>query len=300
MAYADIATSHLKTESGISISTNEEPCLETHLHKHPTDKTHSINAIEVRNLSFAYSKAIILNNINFTVKKGVICGFLGPNGSGKTTLLRCINGLRDPMNGQVIIQGTSINSMTRREIASKISVVPQQSNIVFPFKSIELVIMGKCAELDYWESPEKSDYIEAEILMKSLGIGHLAYRRITEISGGERQLVLIARAIFQGADIMLLDEPTAHLDYKNQFAVLRMVTKVAKEKHLTVIITLHNPNLAFHYCSEILLLKKGKIVSVGKSEDVFKEHTLSSLYDMEVSIADISKRGCQIVLPSDW
>lgn len=259
-----------------------------------------VNAIEVRNLSFAYSRRIVLDGIDFTAERGVICGFLGPNGSGKTTLLKCINGLRTPMNGQVIIEGAPIDSMTRQEIASKISVVPQQANIVFPFKAIELVIMGKCPELEHWQSPQEGDYSRAETLMESLGIGHLAYRRVTEISGGERQLVMIARAIFQGADIMLLDEPTAHLDYKNQFAILRLVTGVAREKGLTVIITLHNPNLAFHYCSKILLLKEGRIVSVGSPSAVFQDQILSELYDMDISIHNVTERDCQVVLPSDW
>lgn len=258
------------------------------------------NAIEVRNLSFAYSGRMVLDGIDFAVERGVICGLLGPNGSGKTTLLKCINGLRTPMDGQVMIDGAPIDLMTRQGIASKVSVVPQQANIVFPFKVIELVIMGKCPELQHWQSPQAADYVRAETLMESLGIGHLAYRRVTEISGGERQLVLIARAIFQGADIMLLDEPTAHLDYRNQFAILRLVTGVAREKGLTVIITLHDPNLAFHYCNKIVLLKEGRIVSMGNASAVFQERILSELYDMDICIGDIAERDCQVVLPSDW
>jgi iron complex transport system ATP-binding protein len=289
---ASNATFHSATERGVSFAT------QTHLYMHPAVSV--INAIEVRNLSFAYSGRLVLEGINFQVERGVICGLLGPNGSGKTTLLKCINGLRAPLDGQVMIEGVPVDSMTRQRISSKVSVVPQQANIVFQFKAIELVVMGKCPELEHWQSPQEADYARAEKLMEGLGIGQLAYRRITEISGGERQLVLIARAIFQGADIMLLDEPTAHLDYRNQFAILNLVTEVAREKGLTVIITLHNPNLALHYCNKIVLLKEGRIVSIGSASAVFQEQTLSELYDMDISIADVTERDCQVVLPSDW
>jgi len=298
LAYISIATFHSAMESGVSFAAQTSPHTQTNPQMDPAVSV--ANAIEVRNLSFAYSGRIVLDGINFVVERGVICGFLGPNGSGKTTLLKCINGLRTPMNGQVIIEGAPVGSMTRQEIASKISVVPQQANMVFPFKAIELVIMGKCPRLEHWQSPKEIDYARAETLLESLGIGHLAYRRVTEISGGERQLVMIARAIFQGADIMLLDEPTAHLDYKNQFCILRLATGVAREKGLTVIITLHNPNLAFHYCNKVVLLKEGRIVSMGSTRDVFQERILSELYDMDISISDITERDCQVVLPSDW
>ena len=264
----------------------------------PTESAHP--AIEVDNLSFSYFSRKVLDSINIVVPKGVICGLLGPNGSGKTTLLRCINGLSRPLEGQVLIDGQSVQSMTRREIARKVSVIPQQSNIAFPFKAIELVVMGKCPELEHWQSPEEADYLRAKEVMENLGIGHLAHRRVTEISGGERQLVLIARAIFQGADIMLLDEPTAHLDYRNQFVILRVVQEVARQKNLTVLITLHNPNLAIYYCSQAVLLKEGRIVSLGPTKEVFCGRALSELYDMDIAIADVVNRKCQVVLPSDW
>lgn len=292
MARANNATFYSAVESGVSFVTQTNPQMDSAMN--------AINAIEVRNLSFAYSGRMVLDDINFAVERGVICGLLGPNGSGKTTLLKCINGLRTPLDGQVMIEGVPIDSLTRQEIALKVSVVPQQSNIVFPFKAIELVIMGKCPELEHWQSPQEGDYARAETLMESLGIGHLAYRRVTEVSGGERQLVVIARAIFQGADIMLLDEPTAHLDYKNQFAILDLVTGVAREKGLTVIITLHDPNLAFHYCDKVALLKEGRIVSMGDASAVFQGEILSELYDMAISIRDVTERDCRVVLPSGW
>jgi iron complex transport system ATP-binding protein len=135
--------------------------------------------------------------------------------------------------------------------------------------------------------------------MENLGISSLAERSFNEISGGEKQMVLIARAIFQNAEIMLLDEPTAHLDYKNQFVIMDLIKKVAREKERTVIITLHDPNLAMHYCDEVLMLKKGKIISAGKTSEVFQVHTLRQMYETNIHI-DVTSNGFSVVIPGDW
>lgn len=255
--------------------------------------------IVVKNLNFYYGKRKILSNLNFSTGDGCICGLLGPNGSGKTTLLDCVNGLNKPKSGEITISRESIYSMTRKELAKKMSRVPQQTNIVFPFRVIELVVMGKAPYLENWESPERQDYEHAATLLDNLGIGDLGSRPFNEISGGEKQMALIARAIFQNAEVMLLDEPTAHLDYKNQFIILDLITKVAKENNLTVIITLHDPNLAMHCCDEIVLLKKGDIISWGKTTEILKADLLSEMYDMDINV-DFVSNGTQVIIPCHW
>jgi iron complex transport system ATP-binding protein len=255
--------------------------------------------IEVKNLIFHYGKRRILDELSFSVGNGRICGLLGPNGSGKTTLLNCINGLRKPTNGEITIAGKPIGKMTNKEMARKISRVPQQTNIVFPFKVIELVVMGRAPYLENWEAPEIEDIENAGRLLQNLGIGSLAERPFNEISGGEKQMVLIARALFQNSEIVLLDEPTAHLDYKNQFIILDLITQVALENNLTVIITLHDPNLAMHCCDEVVMLKKGKILSWGKTSEMFRADLLSQMYDMDINI-DCVSNGTQIVIPCHW
>lgn len=255
--------------------------------------------IMVKNLNFYYGKRKILNNLSFSMGNGCICGLLGPNGSGKTTLLDCINGLNKPKSGEITVSKESIYNMDRKELAKKMSRVPQQTNIVFPFKVIELVVMGKAPYLENWESPGRQDYERATTLLDSLGVETLAERPFNKISGGEKQMVLIARAIFQNAEIMLLDEPTAHLDYKNQFIILDLITKVAKKNNLTVIITLHDPNLAMHCCDEIVMLKKGEIVSWGKTSEILKSDLLSKMYDMDISV-DFVSNGTQVIIPCHW
>lgn len=255
--------------------------------------------ITIKDLNFYYGKRKILNNLNFFMGDGCICGLLGPNGSGKTTLLDCINGLNKPKSGEIIISEKSISNMNRKELAKKMSRVPQQTNIVFPFKVIELVVMGKAPYLENWEAPGKQDYERAATLLDNLGIRNLAERPFNKISGGEKQMALIARAIFQNAEIMLLDEPTAHLDYKNQFIILDLITKVARENNLTIIITLHDPNLAMHCCDEVVMLKQGEIISWGKTYEILKADLLSEMYDMDISV-DFVSGGTQVVIPCHW
>ncbi len=255
--------------------------------------------LEVEKLTFYYGKTKILNNLNFSVNKGIICGLLGPNGSGKTTLLKCINGLVKPASGLIKIMGRDIKDMKSKEIAKQVSCVPQQTNIIFPFKVIDLVVMGKSPYLKDWETPKPQDYKDAMTVLESMNIEKLAYRLFNELSGGEKQMVLIARAIFQDTDIMLLDEPTAHLDYKNQFLILDIIKEVSHKKDLTIIITLHDPNLAMHYCDELVMLKKGELISKGKVSNVLHSKTLSEMYDMDINMDAVSS-GVRVVMPSKW
>lgn len=255
--------------------------------------------VEVEKLIFYYGKTKVLNNLNFFINKGTICGLLGPNGSGKTTLLKCINRLIKPVSGLIKIKGQDIKDMKQKDIAKQVSCVPQQINVVFSFRVIDLVVMGKSPYLKDWETPKAQDYKDAMIVLESINIEGLADRRFNELSGGERQMVLIARAIFQNADVMLLDEPTAHLDYKNQFSILDTIKEVSRNRGLTIIITLHDPNLAMHYCDELVMLKKGELVSKGKTLDVLHSEILSEVYDMGVDIGFVNN-GTSVVMPKKW
>lgn len=255
--------------------------------------------VEINELTFYYGKTKILNNLNFSIDKGTICGLLGPNGSGKTTLLKCINKLIEPVSGFVKINGKDIKNMKQKDIAKEVSSVPQQINVIFPYRVLDLVVMGKTPYLKDWETPNQEDYEDAMDVLESINIRHLADRKFNELSGGEKQMVLIARAIFQKAYVMLLDEPTAHLDYKNQFLVLDTIKEVSRNKDLIIIITLHDPNLAMHYCDELVMLKKGELISKGKTLDVLHSKNLSEIYDMEIC-TDLTKGGTSVVIPKKW
>ncbi|MDR3238074.1 MAG: ABC transporter ATP-binding protein, partial [Spirochaetia bacterium] len=165
------------------------------------------DVLRVENIDFAYRSADVLKDISFTVKQGEICGLLGPNGCGKTTLFKCINGILEPKNGSVMLHGNNIKEMSRAEIAKRIAVVPQELHIVFGFTAIQMVIMGGTGRFGFSGIPKEKDYSEALDVLQELSIEHLAERRYNELSGGEKQMVLIARAVFQRASVMLLDEP---------------------------------------------------------------------------------------------
>lgn len=224
---------------------------------------------------------------------------LGPNGSGKTTLLKCINGIYKPATGCIKVYNVPLEQLDRQKIARKMSVVPQQTNSVFAFKVADMVVMGRSPKFEIWQTPSPSDRADAIKLLVDLGVGHLAERRFNEISGGERQLVLLARAIFQNTQIMLLDEPTSHLDLKNQVKIIELVKSVTIERGITTIMTLHDPNLALYYCDEVVLLKNGCIMDMGKTNQVLFDENLSSVYELKVNV-EVTQRGKKVILPECW
>jgi len=253
-------------------------------------------ALSVLNLSFDYRRQSVLHNISFTVERGTICGLLGPNASGKTTLLKCINGVLKPKEGQVRVNVSQVRDLSRREIARLMAVVPQQTAVVFAFTALQMVVMGMTARLGKLRLPSKQDYGDAKKTLEELRVGDLSERPFNELSGGERQLVLIARALFQDPHILLLDEPTSHLDFKNQFMIMDMVREVTKIKKLATVISLHDPNLAARYCSQMVMLKEGRIYQEGARETVFEQETLEAVYGMKVIVENTSQ-GTSIVTP---
>lgn len=255
------------------------------------------DTIAVKDLCFRYIKNDILRNISFSIPKGSICGLLGPNGSGKTTLLKCINGLRTPYKGNVFINGSSVYKMSRENVSRLISMVPQQSNIVFPYTVLDMVLLGKSASLGWTKMPSSEDQEKASELLEHLELSHLKNRCVNELSGGEKQMVMIARALFQNTGIILLDEPTAHLDFKNAYMVLDKVKNISEENNLTTLITLHDPNLAGYYCSKLIMLKDGQLIFNGSSDDGFKAKKLSRLYSMDICIENTSS-GVKMALPA--
>ncbi|MDD3315611.1 MAG: ABC transporter ATP-binding protein [Syntrophaceticus sp.] len=258
-----------------------------------------MEALTVEKLTFYYGTSCVLDEVSFSVSSGLICGLLGPNGSGKTTLLKCINGIYKPATGCVKVNNVALDQLDRQEIARKMSVVPQQTNSVFAFKVADMVVMGRSPTFEIWQAPSPSDRVDAVNLLKDLGIGHLAERRFNEISGGERQMVLLARAIFQNTQIMLLDEPTSHLDLKNQVKIIELVKSVTVERGITTIMTLHDPNLALYNCDEVVLLKSGRITGIGKTDQILIDENLSNIYELNVNV-EVTQRGKKVIIPECW
>lgn len=252
--------------------------------------------LSIVNLDFDYAHKGVLKDVSFGVKPGTICGLLGPNASGKSTLLKCINGVLKPKAGYVSVYGTQVKDLSRSKIARLMAVVPQQMTVVFAFTTLDMVVMGRAARLERFRLPSQKDYVEAMRCLDELGLGSLWQRRFNELSGGERQLVLLARAMFQDTTILLLDEPTSHLDFKNQFMIMDRVYDITRAKNLTAVISLHDPNLAARYCTHMVMLKEGQIHFEGSRGEAIKPDVLGSMYGMNVMI-ESTGQGDAIVLP---
>ncbi|MFU8770774.1 MAG: ABC transporter ATP-binding protein, partial [Desulfotignum sp.] len=203
--------------------------------------------LDIRDLSAGYDRKPVITGIHMTAAAGRICAVMGRNGSGKTTLLQCINHVLPPVKGEIRIMGQDITRMARHRIAQIISVVPQVNFSPFSFSCLDMVLMAGAARVRAWAAPSRKEQGRAAAAMAEAGIDHLAPQAFNAISGGERQLVMLARALFQQTPIMLLDEPTAHLDFTNQHRIMGLIRKLVKKRQMTVIITLHDPNLTYHY-----------------------------------------------------
>jgi iron complex transport system ATP-binding protein len=253
--------------------------------------------LAINGLGFGYRNKPVLHDISFAVERGSVCGLLGPNASGKTTLLKCINGVLNPKEGEVRVSGEAMRGMTRREVARLMAVVPQQMSLAFSFTALQMVVMGRAARLSALKLPSAHDREDARAAMKELGVEDLADRPFAELSGGERQLVLLARALFQDTPILLLDEPTSHLDFRNQYLIMDVVREMTRVKGLATIVTLHDPNLAARYCTHLVVLKEGRLHRQGPRENVFEQKTLEEVYGMEVVIRQMPGEP-PVVLPA--
>ena len=242
-----------------------------------------------------HASAAVLNGITFEAESGMLTAVLGPNGSGKTTLFKCISGLWSPQGGDVLFQGRSIKAYPPRKTARIISVVPQEHEPPFPYSVFEAVTMGRASYLGMFSTPSQGDYSKAEAAIEQVGIAHLKDRPYTGVSGGERQLVLIARALAQDAPVMLLDEPTSHLDFKNQVLVLTKVNEIVRQKSVAALMTVHDPNLAMLFSDRVVLINNGCVVAQGQPHEVITEENLSSLYGIDVVVLKVD--GLRVIMP---
>jgi iron complex transport system ATP-binding protein len=238
----------------------------------------------VQGVEFAYSSAKILDDVNFEAMPGEIVGILGPNGSGKTTLLKCINRALKPRAGTVLVEGKSISELTRREIATEMGVVPQNSGVNFPFTALEIVLMGRGPSLRRFQTEGEKDLEIARKAMEITDVIEFADRSMTELSGGEKQRVIIARALAQQPKILLLDEPTLHLDVNHQIEILELVRGLVKSQMLTAVIVSHDLNLAARFCDKLILLEKGQVIAAGQVQQVLTRENMARVFRIEAAI----------------
>ena len=242
--------------------------------------------LDVKNISFSYNDKLIFENISFSVDKGDVLCILGPNGTGKTTLIKCINGLQEVGGGEILINGDNIKTLSFSEISHSIGYIPQAHTPVFPFTVLDVVLMGRAPYLNITETPKEEDYKIALDALKTLGIEYLKDKDYTNLSGGERQLVFIARVLCQKPEILILDEPTAHLDFGNQIKLLEIIDNLAKSG-LSIIMSSHFPDHAFLASNKVAILKDKHFIDFGTPNDVITEDNLKKAYSIDVKLIDL-------------
>ena len=248
--------------------------------------------ISVSNASFSYGTRSIFEEISFSVEPGEIFCLLGPNGCGKTTLLDCILGLHRLRSGRVRVMGKDAESYRPGRIARHIAYVPQRHKPTFPYTVREIVTMGRAAYLGLFESPSQADRCMTDEALERIGILHLRNRPYTQLSGGETQLVMIARALVQQTPVVILDEPTAHLDFRHELMILEVISGLVKAGGLAIIMATHFPNHAFYFQNSsikthIALFHEGGFLATGPPESVLDEGSVRQLYGVNASVISL-------------
>ncbi|WP_431304691.1 ABC transporter ATP-binding protein [Sediminicoccus sp. BL-A-41-H5] len=251
--------------------------------------------LEARALAVGHGRRSVLAGLNLTLRAGQVLCLLGPNGGGKTTLLRTLLGLLPALAGDVTLEGRPLAKLSRREVAQRLAYVPQAAQGGFAYSARAVVAMGRAARLGLFAAPGAADHAAAEAALDRLSIAHLADRPVTELSGGERQLVLIARALAQGGSAIILDEPTASLDFGNQALVLREVRALAQRDGLAVLMTTHQPDHALLLADAVMLVSAGGAQGPAAPDALITPETLRSAYGVEAAIGMLGAR--RVVAP---
>ena len=246
--------------------------------------------IETRDLHFSYREKEVLDGISLSVGRGEVVGILGPNGCGKTTLLRNINRNLSPEHGCVLVEGEDIAGMHKREIARKVAAVPQTNEIGFAFTAREIVEMGRMPFQEAFRGTSSEDSRIVDEAMEQTGITDMADRQVNTMSGGERQRVIIARAIAQTPDVLLMDEPTLHLDINMQFEVLDLVSRLSREKGLTVVIVSHDLPMVARYCDRMILIHDHRIFAYGRPAEVLTPENMRTVFGIDARF-EVDERG---------
>ena len=246
--------------------------------------------MEVKNLYFKYKEEAVLEDISFSLGRGTLLTILGENGAGKSTLFKAILGFLTPDKGDILVDGKSLNRVDFKERARKIAYIPQSHNPTFNHSVVNVVEMSSNVRLSSFGRPKDDEREKAYGILKSLGIAELSNKGYKEISGGERQLVLIARAIMQEASILVMDEPTANLDFGNQIRVMEVCRELVGRGY-SIIQSSHNPQHSIKYSDEILLLYNRRVLAKGEPLSVLTGENLKKIYKMDLEILEIDRKG---------
>jgi iron complex transport system ATP-binding protein len=256
--------------------------------------------LDVQDLAFGYAGKEVGRGVTFSLAGGEVLCLLGPNGGGKTTLFKTILRLLAPHGGRVDVDGEGVAGWSRLRLARVFGYVPQAQLGVFPFTVAEIVLMGRTAHIGPFATPSRGDRTVAQEMLAALGIGHLAARPYTEISGGERQLTLIARALAQRPAILVMDEPTASLDFGNQVRVLAEIEQLAR-RGIAVMLSTHDPDHAFLCAHRVALLHRGRLARLGPPAEVITRESLREVYGVDVTVTELPRadgRVARVCVPT--
>jgi iron complex transport system ATP-binding protein len=275
--------------------------------------------LEVASVSAGYGELSVLRDVSFVVERGSILALLGPNGCGKTTLLRIIGKLHVASDGTISVVGRDIATMNQHELSRVMASVAQAQRTSFPFSVLDVLLTGRMPYISMLSSPSEADRALCREVLDWFGIGHLERKSVTKLSGGERQLVMIARALAQEPSVLLLDEPTAYLDLRNQVRVLETIRRLAHEQDLTVLMTIHDPNEALAYADRAVLLRKlaalegidpaaveaaaerpapaRSVIATGTPADVLTPANVAEAYGVAVDVLEHAHR--RLIVPAD-
>jgi cobalamin transport system ATP-binding protein len=258
--------------------------------------------LRATDVSFSYKRGRhtlrqVLSDVSFDVDRGTIVAVLGPNGSGKTTLVRIIAGMLRPDSGRVLLDGASVADLPRRELARRVALVPQETQTTFDFSVIDIVLMGRYPHLGPFELERPADLEIARNALRATGTESLESRSFATLSGGEKQRVIIAAALAQASDILLLDEPTTALDIGYQFEIAALLKRLNAEHGTTMVVSTHDLNLAAALCERVVLVKSGRVIAQGPTADTLTAHNIRLLYDVDADVQFHERAGHLTVVP---
>jgi len=254
--------------------------------------------LEVRLLSAAYGERIVLEDVSLSIKPGEVVAVIGPNGAGKSTLIRVVSGVLPARAGTIQINGQDITRLAYMQRARHLAVVPQARQLPGDFSVYQTVLLGRTPYLGWLGQPGKSDHEQVYWAMERTQTLELAERRVGELSGGEQQRVLLARALAQDTPVLLLDEPTTHLDLEHQSRILNLIRKLASETRRAILMVIHDLNLAGLYADRIALFMLGRLHAVGTPNQVLTGANLASVYHIAVDVIPHPDYGTPLVLPN--
>jgi ABC-type cobalamin/Fe3+-siderophores transport system ATPase subunit len=253
--------------------------------------------LRAESVSFGYDGGFALTDASVAIAAGSLTGLLGPNGCGKTTLLKLLCGVLRPRSGRVILGDRALTSLTRRELARHVAVVPQETHPAFDYSVMEMVLMGRHPHLSAFQLEGPSDLEIARQALDATGTRHLADRSYMTLSGGEKQRVVIASALAQSTEVLLLDEPTASLDLGYQLDIASLLARLNRERNVTMVLATHDLNLAASLCERLVVMRDGRILTAGPTREVLTGETVRQLYNVDADVQFHQRAGHLTVVP---